>query len=89
MKMVIYKRGFANTLRTEGNRLFGEVYELDGQYYKICPRNGCKPSDYPVFTVEADDLDYQRKEAEKVASIAKDLVAFEETHGYAPKLKLW
>ncbi len=86
--MVIYKRGFANTLRTEGKHLFGEVYELDGQYYKICPRNGCRPSDYPVFTVEADDLDYQRKEAEKVASIAKDMVAFEEAHGYAPKLKI-
>lgn len=70
-------------------KIFGDIVKLsDGRYFEIIPRCGRKYEDNRFYEISEEDLPRKKAEYERILSIAKSLVAFEEECGYTPKLCL-
>lgn len=71
------------------DKIFGDIVKLpDGRYFEIIPRCGRKYEDSRFFEISEEDLPRKKAEYEKIISIAKSLVSFEEEFGYTPKICL-
>ena len=70
-------------------KLFGYIVKLeDGRYFEIIRKFGRKYEDSRFYEIAEEDLPEKKAEYEKIQSIAKSLVSFEEEFGYTPKISL-
>ena len=70
-------------------KLFGNIVKLeDGRYFQIIPKFGRKYEDSRFYEISEENLIEKKAEYEKIHSIARSLVSFEEEFGYTPKISL-
>lgn len=85
--IMLYYYTFAELLKHKAEHLFGDVYRYENKVYKILQQNGKLPQDFSVIEIQGYDLEFQRKEYERIHELATSLVEFEKEHGYTPKMK--
>ncbi|ETI84475.1 MULTISPECIES: hypothetical protein [Streptococcus] len=60
--------------------------KYENKVYKILQQNGKLPQNFSVVEIQEYDLEFQRKEYERIHELATSLVEFEKEHSYTPKM---